>query len=133
MSENEYQVIMVQYLLIYVGTKDLLTFIHSTYYFKPSVSNVKSLCKVMSQSSSLPDEDFEEIAEHMSALKLVSVISLVQLFMSYDIKLSLILDPFCDLIFRTTLRKLTSKQCQLPLWIKGEKVFLFQTWKNRHH
>ena len=28
--------------------------------------------------SSLPDEDFEEIAERMSALKLVSVISLVQ-------------------------------------------------------
>ena len=72
MSENEYQVSMVRYLLIYVGTKDrqLLTFIHTTYYFKPSVSSVESLCKVMSQRA--------EIAEHMSALKLVSVISLVQ-------------------------------------------------------
>ena len=74
MSENEYQVIMVRYLLIYVCTKDrqLLTFIHSicTKCRKPLQSNVPE--------SSLPDEDFEEIAEHMSALKLVSVISLVQ-------------------------------------------------------
>ena len=54
MRENEYQVIMVRYSLIYVFTKDckhqqFLTFIHSTYYFKPSVSSVESLCKVMSQ------------------------------------------------------------------------------------
>lgn len=75
MSENEYQVVMVRYSLIYVGIKDrqFLTSIDSTYYFKPSVSSVESLCKVMSQRAVC----LMKIAEHMSALKLVSVFSLI--------------------------------------------------------
>ena len=70
---------MVRYSLIYVGTKDrqLLTFIHLTHHFKPSVSSVESLCKSNVPESNFPVEDFGEIAEHMSALKLVSVFSLV--------------------------------------------------------
>ena len=52
-------------------------FIHLTHHFKPFVSSVESLCKSNVPESNLPDEDFGEIAEHMSALKLLSVFSFV--------------------------------------------------------
>ena len=145
MSENEHQVIMVRYSLIYVGTKDRqhLTFIHLTKYFKPSVSSVEILCKVMFQRAVCLMKILRRLQNTYECTKLVSVFSLVSIPVRIRQKWSSVdvvrfqgssdFRSFCDLIFRTTLRKLISKQRQLPLQIKEEKAFLFQTWKDCHY